>query len=543
MKQIHPQSYLRLLKKLAPHWKPVSQALLAMLAVAAVVSLIPVFVQRLLDSTPMQQEPALLQTALLAIAALFVLRAIAGFFSAFLLRKACARLEIDLHREFFDKLLALPADTYTQPQANHRIETLILTLRQIAQSATRSIAGLVQDGLIVAGLMAGLFYLNRELSVLLLFILPFMILTVSAARDHFDTPNPKITAQTRKLIDRLARSIAHYRLIKADSGQMCESKQLGKISESVAQAETRHALTQAAVISAGQIVTALILCALGYLLALQVTSGTLSPSVAGAVIAALLLLMPPLQRLANLPRQLACDQPLLDAFFSFTDQAPEQSTGTLSMPRAGGKLFFDRVRFGDEAEPLLDFTDLTIHPGDVVVFKGYTAAKKNTLIDLLLRLKSPAHGTILLNDLPLNNIRQDDLYANIALLPAEAALLDDNIAGNIAYGARRCSHEAEITTAARDSGASAFIRELPGGLQTRIGEEDTNLTAEQLQLLAIARALLKNAPILILDNVPEPQDPAAEILLPALARLMQNRTVLIFSQHIPPLKKIDRVIE
>lgn len=543
MKQIHPQSYLRLLKKLAPYWKSISQAFLAMLAVAAAVSLIPFFVQRLLDSALMQQEPALLQTALLAITAFFVLRAIAGFFSVFFLNQARTRLEIDLHREFFDKLLTLPADTYTQSQTNYHIETLPLTLRQIAQSTTRLLAGPIQDGLIVIGLMAGLFYFNRELSVLLLFILPFMLLIVSVARDHFDTLNPKITAQTRKLIDRLTQSITHYRLIKADAGQMCESKQLGKISESAAQAKTRHALAQAAVTSASQIAAVLILCALGYLLASQVMNGTLNPSAASAIIAALLLLTPPLQRLANLPRQLACDQPLLDAFFSFIDQAPEQSTGTLGIPRANGKLFFDRVRFGDEIEPLLNFTDLTIHPGDVVVFKGYTAHKKNSLIDLLLRLKSPAHGTILLDDLPLDSIRQDDLYANIALLPAEAALLDDNIAGNIAYGARRCSHEAEITAAALDSGASAFIRELPGGLQTRIGEEGTDLTLEQLQLLAIARALLKNAPILILDNVPELQDPAAEILLPALVRLMQNRTVLIFSQHIPPLKKIDRVIE
>ena len=165
------------------------------------------------------------------------------------------------------------------------------------------------------------------------------------------------------------------------------------------------------------------------------------------------------------------------------------------------------------------------------------------MIDLLLRMKSPAHGRIFLDDHPMDEIKLDDLYANITLLPAVPFLLDEKIAENIAYGIKRCTHEAEITAAARDSHAMTFIRKLPGGLQTRIDTEDVEISHQQLQFLAIARAYVKNAPILIVEEMPITQDSDTQILLSALQQLMQNRTTLIFCQQIPHLHKIDQVIE
>ena len=542
---IHPQPYFRLLRKLAFYWKPVSQSLLAALIAAAAVSLAPVFIQVMLDGAFVQKDPVLLQTALLTIIALFVARAIAGFYGALSMLKAGGKLEIDLYRAFFDKLLTLPANAYAHLREDRQIEAQIFAIRHIMQSTVRLIAGSVQDCLIIAGLAICLLYLNRELLLLLLFVAPFMVLIVSAARDHFDTPNQKIASRTKELIDRLSQSIANYRVIKVDRGYGCESERLGKISESISQAETQQALTKAAAISAGQIATALILCALGYITVLQTMNGTLSLTAAGATLAAILLLILPVLRLINLPRQLAHDQKILETVFTFIDQPSEQYAGTHSMPRTNCKLVFEDVRFDRTAKTgsIQDFINLTVMPGEVVVFKGYDTDKKNALIDLLLRLESPSSGKIFLGGHLLDEINLDDLYANITLLPAEPLLLDDKIAGNIAYGAMRCAHEAEITAAARNSDAMAFIREMPGGLQTPIGEKGVEITRRQLQFLAIARALVKNAPLLILDEFPAMQDPDAEILLSALERLMQNRTTLIFSRQIPPLKKIDRIIE
>lgn len=542
---IHPQPYFRLLRKLALYWKPVSQSLLAALIAAAAVSLAPVFIQVMLDGAFVQKDPVLLQTALLTIIALFVARAIAGFYGALSMLKAGGKLEIDLYRAFFDKLLTLPANAYTHLREDRQIEAQIFAIRHIMQSTVRLIAGSVQDCLIIAGLAICLLYLNRELLLLLLFVAPFMVLIVSAVRDHFDTPSQKIASRTKELIDRLSQSIANYRVIKVDRGHSCESERLGKISEFISQAETQQALTKAAAISAGQIATALILCALGYITVLQTMNGTLSLTAAGATLAAILLLILPVLRLINLPRQLAHDQKILETVFTFIDQPSEQYAGAHSMPRTNCKLVFEDVGFDrtDKTGSIQDCINLTVMPGEVVVFKGYDTDKKNALIDLLLRLESPSSGKIFLGEHLLHEINLNDLYANIALLPAEPLLLDDKIAGNIAYGAMRCAHEAEITAAARNSDAMAFIREMSGGLQTPIGEKGVEITRRQLQFLAIARALVKNAPLLILDEFPATQDPDAEILLSALERLMQNRTTLIFSRQIPPLKKIDRIIE
>lgn len=542
---IYPQPYFRLLRKLAFYWKPVSQSLLAALIAAAAVSLAPVFIQVMLDGAFVQKDPVLLQTALLTIIALSVARAIAGFYGALSMLKAGGKLEIDLYRAFFDKLLTLPANAYTHLREDRQIEAQIFAIRHIMQSTVRLIAGSAQDCLIIAGLAICLLYLNRELLLLLLFVAPFMVLIVSAVRDHFDIPSQKIASRTKELIDRLSQSIANYRVIKVDRGYGCESERLGKISESISQAETQQALAKAAAISAGQIATTLILCALGYITVLQTMNSTLSLTAAGATLTAILLLILPVLRLINLPRQLTHDQKILETVFTFIDQPSEQYAGAHSMPRTNCKLVFEDVRFDRTAKTgsIQDFINLTVMPGEVVVFKGYDTDKKSALIDLLLRLKLPSSGKIFLGEHLLNEINLNDLYANIMLLPAEPLLLDDKIVGNIAYGTTRCAHEAEITAAARNSDAMAFIRKMPGGLQTPIGEKGVEITRRQLQFLAIARALVKNAPLLILDEFPTMQDPDAEILLSALERLMQNRTTLIFSRQIPPLKKIDRIIE
>ena len=545
MMLIHLQSYLRLLGKLTSFWILVIQSLLAMLLIAAVISFVPVFIQHLLDEAFVQKDPALVQTTLLTIIALIVVRTTIGFCVLLSISKVGEKLATDLYQDFFDKLLSLPVSAYAQLAKDHQIEKQISAIRHITQSTIRLIATAVQDCLIVIGLMICLWHLHRELLLLMLFITPFIVLVVSIVREYFDTPDQKIASKTKNLIDQLSQSIANYRVIKVDGGQVCESKRLGKICQPISQAETQQALAKAAVISIGQIVIALILCALGYMTALQLMYGTLGLTAACAALATILLLLLPLSRLINLPRQLAHDHKVLETVFSFADQKSEQHTGSIHIPHADGKLVFEQVRLVRYAalsagpNPL----NLTVDPGDVVIFKGYDTVKKNAIIDLLLRMKSPAHGRIFLDDQPMDEIKLDDLYANITLLPTVPILLDEKIAENIAYGVKRCTHEAEITAAARDSHAMTFIRKLPGGLQTRIDTEGVEISRQQLQLLAIARAYVKNAPILIVEEMPTTQDSDAQILLSALQQLMQNRTTLIFCQQIPHLHKIDQVIE
>ena len=208
----------------------------------------------------------------------------------------------------------------------------------------------------------------------------------------------------------------------------------------------------------------------------------------------------------------------IEAIFSFLDQASEQDTGTQNIQHVRGKLAFEQVRFYDDTQtkPILNHINFTIKPGETIVFTGYTEDEKNAFIDLILRFQQPTSGKILLDDYPLADIKISNLHNNIAIVSENSVLLDEKVAGNIAYGAMKCANEAKITAATQASHAMEFIREMPEGLQTLIGEKGTKISKKQYQQIAIARALLKNSPILILDGIPSVDEPDSGHLLSAL---------------------------
>ncbi|MDE2389354.1 MAG: ATP-binding cassette domain-containing protein, partial [Betaproteobacteria bacterium] len=473
---------------------------------------------------------------------LFVMRGIASYVSLRATGKAGSQLGIDLRMDFFNKLLTLPASFYAR-YSPHQTGTLIAQINTIAQTVTGNIAQLTQDGLTVIALLMCTLHLNQEFAILLLLITPPLALIHQVTSNRFRKPSPKSLQTTKDLIEHVSQSVAHYRKIRLDGGQRHESQRLDKISATIAQADTQQAHTKAAMVLFGQAITALIVAAVAYIMALHAINGTLSLPEAAALITVVLLLIQPVQRIANLPKQLEHDRPMLEAIFAFLDQPSEQDSGTLSIAHGNGKLAFEHVHCGNDVhtQPVLHHLHFTLRPGEVVVFTGYTAEEKNLLIDLILRLRQPTGGRILFDDHPLPDIRLSHLHANIALVPSDTFLLDGKIAGNIAYGAQHCSDEAKITSAAQISHAIEFIRHMPEGLQTAIGPDGTAITPEQLQQIAIARAFVKNSPLLILDEPFCQQEPAAGNLLAAFEALMQRRTTLIFNPSIPPLQRIDRI--
>ncbi|MDP3282176.1 MAG: ABC transporter transmembrane domain-containing protein [Nitrosomonas sp.] len=519
-------------------------ALFAMTTMAAALASLPILIKQILESTFIDEDPSLMQTAVLAMIALFIIRGIASYLSIFTVNKATGKLGIDLRLDFFNKLLTLPVSQYSHLNKNNEINTLISNIHQITQTTPRYITIITQDSLAIIGLIICTLYLNQEFSLLLLLVTSFVVLVTQMTHSHLNRPDQESLLASKNLIQHLSQSIAHHRKIRIDGGQMYESQRLGKISETIYHAEMQQAIVKAIAVPAGQIITALILTAVIYMVALQVITGALNLHEVGALISVVLLLILPIQRIAGLPKQLAHDQKIIETIFSFLDQASEHDTGIISIPHVSGKFVFEQVRFCSDihATPILNHINFTIKPGEVTVFTGYTAEEKNALINLILHLQQPASGRILLDDHPLADIQLNNLHANIAMLTEDDYLLDEKIAGNIAYGTMRCANEAKITTAAHASHAMEFIRHMPEGLQTQIGKTDTTINKQQFRQLAIARALVKNAPILILDEIPTHEESNPGNLLSALEKLMQNRTTLIFNQHIPQLKKIDRIV-
>jgi len=541
---IRSKLYLRLLRRLTPYWKLLLLALFAMLISALTMASLPILIKQILDNTFIQKDQSLIQMTSLAIIALFIVRGIASYISIYTVNKAGSKLGIDLRMDIFNKLLTLPVSYYTHLNKNLEIDTLISNINQIIHIATRNITILAQDSLTIIGLIICIFYLNQEFSLLLLLVSPFIVLVIQMTHSHLNKPNQKSLQASNILIQHLMQSIRHYREIRLDGGQMHESQRLGKIAKPIYHAEMQQAMIRAIIIPLGQVITALILIAIIYFITQQTLNNALGLNEVGALISAALLLIIPTQRIVSIPRQLQHDQKIIETMFSFLDQTSEQDTGTQSIQHVYGKLVFEKVHFCDDAQtkPILNHINLIIKPGETIIFTNYTESEKNTLINLILRLQQPTNGRILLDDYPLADIKLNNLQANIAIVAEDSVLLDEKISGNIAYGIMKCANEAKITTAAQASHAMEFIREMPEGLQTQVGKGGATISKKQSQQIAIARALLKNSPILILDEIPAANESESSNLLSALERLIQNRTTLIFTQHIPHLKKIDRIV-
>lgn len=540
---MRPQPYFRLLGRLAPHWGPLVLALFAMLVIATMLAFLPILIQQLLDSTFLQRDSSRIQITSLALMMLFIVRGIASYVSIFSVNKACSQLGIDLRMDIFNTLLTLPVSYYSHLD-HHDIDRLISRINRITHSIARNITILTQDCLTIIGLIICILYLHQEFSLLLLFIAPLLILIIQMTHDYLSTFNQKNSSASDSLVQHLLQSIKQYREIRLHGGQNHENERLGKTAEAIYQAEIQQASIRAAAIPIGEVIATMILVAVFYFISQQTLNNALSLDTVGALIAAVLLLINPIQRVADLPKQLQHDQKNIETVLSFIHQASAQDTGTQSIAHVHGKLTFEHVRFGNDAltKPILNHINFTIKPGEIIVFTGYTADEKNAFIDLILCLQQPASGRILLDDHPLSDIQLNNLHAHIAMVTKDSALLDEKVAGNIAYGTMRCANEAKITAAAQASHAMEFIREMSEGLQTSIGEAGTKITQQQCRQIAIARALLKNSPILILDEIPATDEPDSGNLLSVLEKLMQNRTTLIFNQQIPHLKKIDRIV-
>lgn len=536
------QHYHRLARKLAPYWKLLLLALSAMLIAAALLALLPILVKHMLEGAFILQDSSLIQTTSLTMVAVFIVRGLAGYISLYITGKASGKLGIDLRMEFFNKLLTLPVGCYAHFDS-HQTGALIAHINTITQTATGHIARLTQDCLTIIALMICTLHLNQEFAILLLLAIPLILLIHQMTQSRFNQSGYQHSPAADDLLEHLTQSVAHYRKIRLDGGQQHESQRLGKISTAIYQAEMQQTQIKAMVIPSGQFIMMLIMVAIAYIIALQAINGTLGLPETAALITIVLLFILPVQRIANLPKQLEHDQTALEVIFAYLDQASEQDSGTLGIPQDCAKLVFDQVRCEDDAcaKPILNYMHFTLQPGETVVFTGYTLEEKNALIDLILRLRQPASGKISLNNQLLPDIQLNRLHASIALISPDTFLLDEKIAGNIAYGAMRCSNEAKITTAVQASRAVEFIRHMSEGLQTTIGPGGAAINRKQLQQLAIARAFVKDPRILILDELFTSQESDPENLLSVLEKLMQNRTTLIFNPSIPQLQKIDRI--
>jgi subfamily B ATP-binding cassette protein MsbA len=537
--------YLRLLGYVRPYWRMFGLALLTMLAVAATEPVLPALMKPMLDGSFVDKDPRVIQWVPFALVALFVVRGLAMFASGYTMAWVGNRVVMDLRQAMFDKLITQPAVFFDNAIKGRLVASTAYNVTLVTDSATSVLTALVRDTLSILGLVGWLFWLNWKLSLVTLAILPPALWVFRVASRRLRYTSREIQRNLGDITHTLEESISGHKIVKVFDGQDYEHRRFGD-----AIGRARHfAMKQTAAAQAHgpilQLLAALALAVIVYIATLQATANETTVGGFVSYMVAMLMLSAPMKRLSGVTLALQRGLAAAEEVFALIDRPGEPDSGTVELGRARGEVRFEAVTltYAGKERPALAGVDLDVAAGETVALVGASGSGKTSLVNLLPRFYAPSGGRILVDGVDLRDIRLTNLRANIALVSQEITLFNDSVAANIAYGRLGQVSEAAIRQAAEAALAWEFINELPEGLATTVGENGVKLSGGQRQRLAIARALLKDAPILILDEATSALDTQSERLIQAaLENLMRGRTTLVIAHRLSTIERADRIV-
>lgn len=537
--------YRRLLQQVLPYRWEFAGAIAAMILTAGTEPLLPALMKPMLDKSFVHKDPQWIHWVPLMLLGLFVVRGVANFISKFAMNWVGNKVVMDLRTQMFARLLHLPTRYFDEYSAGTLISKLVFDATQVMNAATTVVTNLVTDTFVVIGLLGWLVYLNWKLTSVTLLVAPpiaWVVKKFNARLRSVSRDNMKAMGAITTVLD---ETINCQKVIKVFGGAEVETERFHQASNWVRRLNMKQAAAGAANVPLVQFFAALAIATIVWMASVQ--AGSDETTVGGFVsfITAMIMLLAPLKRLSDISESLQRGLAAAESVFELIDQVVEQDSGTIVLERAQGTLSFRNVVFSyphGNRPALANFT-LDILQGETVALVGQSGSGKTTLTTLIPRFHAPQSGMILLDGHPLESLTLASLRANIALVSQEVVLFNDTVAHNIAYGPLRSTALIKIKEAAQAAHALEFIEALPEGFNTLLGENGARLSGGQRQRIAIARALLKNAPILILDEATSALDRESERAVQlALEVLMRGRTTLIIAHRLSTIENADRII-
>ncbi len=475
-----------------------------------------------------------------------VLLRIAGHFSgAYGMEWTGRRVVADLRKELFASYVHLPATFYDHNPAGQLISKLAYNSEQVAHAATKAVISAFRDVMLLFYLVVVMLTINARLTAVLLMLVPAVAVVVTVISRKFRKISRRIQDSMGDVAHVTEEAVIGQRVVKVFQGQETEKARFDRVNERTRRLHMRmvatHMISSSMVqLAAGLAMVTLMLIATRPSMLDQITAGTFT-----SIFFAMVATIPPLKRLTMVQSQMQKGIAAAESIFLVIDTDKEIDTGTYTVDRARGEIEFRNVgfRYGSSSQAVLDDISVKFPAGSVTALVGHSGSGKTTLAGLLPRFYAHDTGQILLDGHDLSDYQLENLRAQIALVSQEVVLFNDTIAGNIAYGALAGIDREAVLDAARAAHAMEFIEQLPEGLDTRLGEHGTLLSGGQRQRLAIARALLKDAPILILDEATSALDSESErVIQEALKQVMKDRTTLVIAHRLSTIENADQVI-
>jgi subfamily B ATP-binding cassette protein MsbA len=544
MSRFFSPTYARLLRYLRRYLFPyVALAVLSMLMLSATQGAIPFLAKDLVNQISATRNAAALHTLLLAILVLFTLRALASFGNNYLNDYVGQKVVLDLRSELNERLQLLPLSFFNQTSTAAMTSRVIVDVTLIASATTDGIFSLIGDGISLITVLAAAFYIDWKLTLIAAVVFPAAVLPLI----QFSKRMRRMTRRTQKQLGGLAtllqETIQGNRVVKAFGMEDYERRRFNSELRRLFRLYMKVAAIKAFTTPMIELMAAWAVVGAAWYGAASVLSGRRTPGVFAAFCAALLLVYEPFKRLSrtnnSVQQGLAAAERVFEVLDLHTD-VPE-ATDPQPLPAGRHSIVFAGVgfRYGDQWA--LRNINLNIRAGEVVALVGMSGGGKSTLADLIPRFYDPQEGHILLDAVDIRRFSLRALRAQIGLVTQHTFLFNDTVRANIAYGSIEKSLD-EIIAAAQQANAHNFVSGLPQGYETVVGEMGVRLSGGERQRLAIARALLKDAPILILDEATSALDSEGERLVQeALERLMRNRTTLVIAHRLSTVRRANRI--
>ncbi|TGD73604.1 lipid A export permease/ATP-binding protein MsbA [Mangrovimicrobium sediminis] len=481
----------------------------------------------------------------IAMVLLAFLRAMGYFIGNYFMSRVARDLIHRLRCELFDKMLSAPSAYYDAHSQGALLSRITYNVEQVSGAVTKSLRVIVQEGLTVIGLLGYMLYLNWRLCLVFLAVAPLLALVVSVVGKHFRRYSRRIQASMGDVTQVSGESIGNYREVRVYGGQEQQSSRFATASDYNRAQSLKLALLDGL---STPVVQTLLAATLAVLVWLALRPDWLAGFSGGLLVAFLTAagqLSKPIRSLTGVQAEIQRGLAAAEDIFTQLDMESERDTGSYSVERAAGRIALNEVGFaypGNDSAVLHDI-NLDIAAGETVALVGRSGSGKSTLVQLIMRFYAPSAGRIALDGVPIEDYRLANLRQQVAMVSQQVSLFHDTVYNNIAYGSLAERPAEAVERAAEGAYAAGFIAELPQGMQTRLGDDGGGLSGGQRQRIAIARALLKDAPVIIFDEATSALDNESEYRIQqSLEQMARGRTTIIIAHRLSTVERADRIV-